>query len=109
MKILRRCKMFTVEQKPIYLSPSVRDYFDKLLKEDEQRQKYILDEKKRIERILKNINKNKIHVKTNYQVHPGTIGLILEDFVNFVCDYKGYKIGVGDYLIQKYLNERIFY
>lgn len=109
MKILRRCKMFTVEQKQIYLSPSVRDYFDKLLKEDEQRQKYILDEKKRIERILKNINKNKIHVKTNYQVHPGTIGLILEDFVNFVCDYKGYKIGVGDYLIQKYLNERIFY
>lgn len=101
--------MFIVEQEPIYLPPCVREHLDNLLKEDEQRQKFILDEKKRIERILKNINKNKIHVKTNYHVHPGTIGLILEDFVNFVCDYKGHKIGVGDYLIHKYLDERIFY
>ena len=101
--------MFIVEQEPIYLPPCVREHFDKLLKEDEQRQKFILDEKKRLERILKNINKNKIHVKTSYQVNPGTVGLILEDFVNYVCDYKGHKIGVGNFLIQKYLNERIFY
>ena len=29
MKILRRCKMFMVEQEPIYLQPCVREHFFK--------------------------------------------------------------------------------
>ena len=99
--------MIVVDHKQINLKPCEKEHFSQLLKVDDYRQKFILDEKKRLEKIIE--NKNKIHVKTNYHIHPGTIGLILEDFVNFACDYKGHKIGVGNFLIQKFLNERIFY
>lgn len=37
------------------------------------------------------------------------VGEVLEDFVSFICQEKDHKIGVGDYLIQKYLDEREFY
>ncbi len=37
------------------------------------------------------------------------LGSILEDFVSFVCEQKGHKIGVGYFLIQKYLLDIEFY
>lgn len=32
-------------------------------------------------------------------------GKLLEDFIQFVCAYKGHRIGVGQFLINKYINE----
>ena len=52
--------MFMVEQEPIYLQPCVREHISQLLKEDEYRQKFILDEKKRLERIITNKNNFKL-------------------------------------------------
>ena len=33
---------------------------------------------------------------------------LLQDFIRYVSDKKGHKIGVGDYLIEKYIYE-VFY
>lgn len=43
-----------------------------------------------------------------YEVSVSNIGKILFDFVNFVCEEKGHKVGIGDYLIQKFLDENKF-
>ena len=49
-----------VEQEPIYLQPCVREHFFKSSNEVEYRQKFILDEKKRLERIITNKNNFKL-------------------------------------------------
>ena len=36
---------------------------------------------------------------------PDELGEILENFVEYVCSFKGYKIGVGHALIQRYLDD----
>ena len=38
------------------------------------------------------------------KIHPDEMGEVLEDFINFVNDRKGYKIGVGQALIERYLD-----
>lgn len=42
----------------------------------------------------------------DYGVNPDTIDKLLHDFVNFVVDYRGQKIGIGDFLIRKFIYER---
>lgn len=37
---------------------------------------------------------------------PDNAGSLLEDFIEFVNDYKGKMCGIGQFLIQKYLDER---
>lgn len=42
----------------------------------------------------------------DYGVDTNTINLLLTDFLKFVCNYKGHKIGVGDFLVSKFISER---
>lgn len=42
----------------------------------------------------------------DYGVELDTIDILLHDFINFVCDYKGHKIGVGDFFVSKFISER---
>lgn len=39
------------------------------------------------------------------KVYPEEMGMILQNFVNFVNETKGYKIGVGQHLIERYLEK----
>ena len=41
----------------------------------------------------------------DYGVDTNTIGLILTDFVKFICEFKGHKIGVGVFHIEKFIRE----
>lgn len=43
-----------------------------------------------------------------YIVDASNIGIILSDFIDFVCEQKGHKIGVGVFYIQKFLEENKF-
>lgn len=43
------------------------------------------------------------------RLNSSNVGAVLEDFVSFVCQEKGHKIGVGDCLIQRYLSKREFF
>lgn len=53
------------------------------------------------------LSKNKEpHIIKHKKVIPNSAGALLEDFIEYVNDYKGHKCGIGDYLIQKYLDER---
>ena len=47
--------------------------------------------------------------KRGIKVDCYNLGNVLDDFINFVCECKGYKIGVGCHLIEKYLCSREFY
>ncbi len=42
----------------------------------------------------------------DYGVDTNTINLLLTDFLKFVCNYKGHRIGVGDFLVSKFISER---
>jgi len=53
--------------------------------------------------------KNSYDNSTNYGFNPDTIGKILTDFIDFVCEFKGYKIGVGQALISKFIKEKVEY
>ena len=46
---------------------------------------------------------------TNYGVNPDTIGLILSEFIEFVCEFKGHKIGVGEALIRRFIKDKVIY
>lgn len=48
-------------------------------------------------------------IEEKKRLNSFNVGEVLEDFVSFVCQEKGHKIGVGNYLIQKYLDKREFY
>ncbi len=52
------------------------------------------------------LNKNKEPYNFKTKKMPDTAGELLEDFINFVNEYKGHKCGIGHFLIQKYLDER---
>ena len=45
----------------------------------------------------------------DYGVEFEIIGLLLHDFVNYVCECKGHKIGVGDFLIGKFIKDKCKY
>lgn len=36
---------------------------------------------------------------------PDEVGVLIEDFIAYVCAVKGHKIGVGHALIQRYIDE----
>ena len=46
---------------------------------------------------------------TSYGVNPDTIGKILFDFIEFVCNFKGHKIGVGEALIRRFIRDKVAY
>lgn len=110
------------EQKVIYLN-AVIEYLEnnglcpftkkQILKDDVSLQDYAMPlvVKQDIIKIQCDIENNIVRDKNKckvYQVSVSNLGQILVDFVNFVCEQKGYKIGVGDYLIGKFLNENKF-
>ena len=43
--------------------------------------------------------------ETRHQFIGVGLGKVLEDFVQYVCAYKGCKVGIGQFLINKYLEE----
>lgn len=57
----------------------------------------------------KNDDNEFVSNRKNYNVFPDTIGLILQDFIKFVCDFKGHKIGIGEALIRKFIYEKVDY
>ena len=67
---------------------------------------YSFIEEKRFNKIEDCINNCKF---TNYGVNPDTIGKILFDFINYVCEFKGHKIGVGDALIRRFIKDKVIY
>lgn len=52
-------------------------------------------------------NSEKQFRSKNYGVNPDTIGLILHDFIDFVCEFKGHKIGVGEALIRRFIKDKV--
>lgn len=59
--------------------------------------------------LLKNNSKSYAFIGSvnskDYGVEFDTIDILLHDFVNYVCKCKGHKIGVGDFLIDKFIKE----
>lgn len=41
----------------------------------------------------------------DYGVDNDTIGLLLDDFIKFICGLKGHKIGVGVFHFEKFIRE----
>lgn len=110
------------EQRIVYLNAVMRYlqrdglcHFTKkqILNDDATLQDYAMplvvreDIVKRQYEIKNNMVKDKSKYKI-YQVSVSNIGQIIFDFVNFVCEEKGHKVGIGDYLIQKFLDENKF-
>ena len=60
--------------------------------------------------LLKNeINFSKFFDRVNskgYGIEFNTIRQLLQDFIDFVCDCKGHKIGVGVCFIEKFIREK---
>lgn len=48
-------------------------------------------------------------VPKDYGVGFDTIDMLLHDFINYACKCKGHKIGVGDFLIDKFIGEMCKY
>lgn len=63
--------------------------------------------------LLKNNSKSYAFIGSvnskDYGVEFDTIDILLHDFVNYVCKCKGHKIGVGDFLIDKFIKEKCKY
>lgn len=63
--------------------------------------------------LLKNNSKSYAFIGSvnskDYGVEFDTIDILLHDFVNYVCKCKGHKIGVGDFLIDKFIKENCKY
>lgn len=86
--------MFIVEQEPIYLPPCVREHFFKSSNKVEYRQKFILDEKKRLERIITNKNNFKLKQYLQSLSKEKLIELILQ----MKFDYELQDCFKGEYI-----------
>ena len=53
--------------------------------------------------------KEEVIYQKNYGIEAYAISMLLNDFIEFVCECKGSKIGVGDFLIEKFIAERCKY
>lgn len=45
----------------------------------------------------------------DYGIEFDVIRQLLHDFIDFVCDCKGHKVGVGDCLIEKFIRDMCIY
>lgn len=85
-------------------------YSKKELFDDNKLQYYILPLKLQLDKnYSEEIYMEKyLHKKSSIKVDCYNLENVLDDFINFVCECKGCKIGVGRYLIEKYLCSREF-
>lgn len=53
------------------------------------------------------IYKKQKNIPIDYSIEPNVIYKLLENFIDFVCLYKGHKVCIGKFLIEKFIEENV--